>query len=204
MKAPDHAEQQRNRILDAAEQCFIEHGFHAASMANIAETAQMSAGLIYRYFESKNAIILAIIDRQLEERRANIATLHSDEDFLERVAELFDCWLRGDRKFINPTLFLEMSAESSRDPKISQALQAADRTSRSDFTEWLKRRSRSSGEAATEEDCCIRAFILGCFIEGMAVRAVREPNIDAELVAKGLKRVIPYLLSFSSGGDSDG
>ena len=63
------AEAQRERILCAAQKCFIEHGFHAASMANIAETAQMSAGLMYRYFENKNAIVLAIVQRQLDEKR---------------------------------------------------------------------------------------------------------------------------------------
>ena len=51
-------------ILDAAKKCFIEHGFHAASMANIAETAGMSPGLIYRYFENKER------DRARHHRRA--------------------------------------------------------------------------------------------------------------------------------------
>ena len=60
-KAQDRAEMQRNRILDAAQHCVIEHGFHAASMASIADTAGMSAGLIYRYFENKSAIILECI-----------------------------------------------------------------------------------------------------------------------------------------------
>lgn len=50
------AEKQRQRILAAARRCFVERGFHAASMATIADTAEMSQGLIYRYFESKNAI----------------------------------------------------------------------------------------------------------------------------------------------------
>ena len=43
-KAQARAEAQHERILSAAQQCFIEHGFHAASMASIAETAEMSAG----------------------------------------------------------------------------------------------------------------------------------------------------------------
>ncbi|MGD8359415.1 MAG: helix-turn-helix domain-containing protein, partial [Lysobacterales bacterium] len=68
---------QRERILSAAQACFVESGFHAASMANIAETAEMSPGLIYRYFESKNAIILAIIDKQLTVLRRRIRELHS-------------------------------------------------------------------------------------------------------------------------------
>src|SRR5690606_14944113 len=74
------AEAQRSRILNAAQQCFIEHGFHAAGMALISAAAGMSPGLIYRYFENKNAIILAIIERQLDEARADIAALQSGTD----------------------------------------------------------------------------------------------------------------------------
>src|SRR3546814_14252294 len=36
---------QRERILCAAQKCFVEHGFHAASMASIAETAEMRAAI---------------------------------------------------------------------------------------------------------------------------------------------------------------
>src|SRR5690606_21791567 len=63
--AADRADLQRDRILQAAQRCFVEHGFHAASMASIAGTAGVSAGLIYRYFASKNEIIVAIVERQL-------------------------------------------------------------------------------------------------------------------------------------------
>src|SRR3546814_7429913 len=66
---------QRERILCAAQKCFVEHGFHAASMASIAETAEMSAGLIYRYFENKNAIILAIVERRSEEHTSELQSL---------------------------------------------------------------------------------------------------------------------------------
>ena len=40
------ADRQRQRILDAAEKCFIESGFHAATMAHIATTAGISPGLM--------------------------------------------------------------------------------------------------------------------------------------------------------------
>ena len=56
------AEAQRNRILNAAQRCFAERGFHGASMAAIADTAQMSAGLIYRYFDNKSALIHGIVE----------------------------------------------------------------------------------------------------------------------------------------------
>ena len=75
------AVRQRERILDAAEMCFIQSGFHGASMAHIATTAGMSPGLIYRYFDSKSAIVKAIIERHLEsEHYKKIGQLHSAED----------------------------------------------------------------------------------------------------------------------------
>ena len=49
------ADAQRSRILAAAEKCFVQQGFHAASMASIATTAGMSPGLIYRYFPGKHS-----------------------------------------------------------------------------------------------------------------------------------------------------
>src|SRR5271165_1232481 len=89
------AAKQRERILDAAECCFIQHGFHAASMAHIAQTAKMSAGLIYRYFASKAAIVMAIIERHLEsEHHRKIGQLNSAEDISRSLLETFECWRR--------------------------------------------------------------------------------------------------------------
>jgi AcrR family transcriptional regulator len=47
----------RDQIVDAAKLCFRQHGFHAASMAEIAHASQLSVGQIYRYFDNKDAII---------------------------------------------------------------------------------------------------------------------------------------------------
>lgn len=59
------AEAQRERILVAAHRCVIEMGLNLTSVANIAEAAEMSPGLIYRYFESKAEITRAVVQRQL-------------------------------------------------------------------------------------------------------------------------------------------
>ena len=63
MTAPEkpRAEAQRERILAAAQQCFIRRGFHAAGMAAIAEVAGMSPGLIYRYFRDKQEVLFHAI-----------------------------------------------------------------------------------------------------------------------------------------------
>jgi AcrR family transcriptional regulator len=193
------AEAQRNRILNAAEKCFIERGFNAAGMALIAETAAMSPGLIYRYFDSKDAIILAIIERQLRDRRAEIARLQAEADFVGRVLEVFPLWQRAQGSVMNPALLLEMSAEASRNPRIAAALGNADKVTRQDFRGWLRARARAEGRTLPEHELRRRAYALQIFIEGLVIRAVREPdNIDAEL-RDSIRLTVQSLLDFAGG-----
>ncbi len=192
----DRAGLQRNRILDAAQRCFIEHGFHAASMAEISAAAEMSPGLIYRYFANKNAIIPAIICRQLQEARADIAALQSGDDLIPRIVDLFARWKSGDPRVMSPVLFLEMSAESSRDPQIKQALTEAERVRRADFDKWLRQTARDQGHELSDDDARRRVVTLQCFIEGLAVRAVREPDIDPGVLVESLELFLPRLMSF--------
>ncbi|MBA4380729.1 MAG: hypothetical protein C0393_08675 [Anaerolinea sp.] len=51
----------RRAILDAAYNLFIEQGFHATSMRQIAERAGLSLGGIYNHFASKEAIFSELI-----------------------------------------------------------------------------------------------------------------------------------------------
>ncbi|HZS10166.1 MAG TPA: TetR/AcrR family transcriptional regulator [Blastocatellia bacterium] len=47
----------REAILKAALQLFTERGFHGTAMPLVAELAGVGAGTIYRYFESKEALV---------------------------------------------------------------------------------------------------------------------------------------------------
>lgn len=47
----------REAILDAALELFAERGFHGTAVPLIAERAKVGAGTLYRYFESKEAIV---------------------------------------------------------------------------------------------------------------------------------------------------
>lgn len=192
-KAEARIQAQRERILTAAQQCFIGHGFHAASMANIAETAGMSAGLIYRYFEDKNAIILAIVERQLQ-------LLHNEIQLSRRIDladEMVDNYGRScvtDGRGMNAALLLEMSAEATRDPQIAAALDHYDSTLRSALVGWLARARSSGGEAVPIAQAPARALILQCLFEGLKLRETREPDLDRELLARALREFVPLLL----------
>ena len=189
------AEQQRTRILDAALACFVREGFHAASMATIAEAAGMSAGLIYRYFDSKSAIILAIIERQLQDKLANIAKLAEDPDIARRFVDFFVRLRRGDPDMVNPALLLEIGAQATRDPRIGAAVAHSDRAAAEALGDWLRQITRSRGLDLDDAGIRARGLALQCLFDGLAMRAVKDPGLDPALLAAALDAVLPQLLA---------
>jgi AcrR family transcriptional regulator len=57
----------RVAIMKAALELVAEQGFHGAPMAMVAEMAGVGSGTIYRYFESKDVLIIATF-ADLEQR----------------------------------------------------------------------------------------------------------------------------------------
>jgi AcrR family transcriptional regulator len=50
-------------LLDAAASCFVEKGYDAATMTEIAASSGASIGSLYQFFPTKEALALALIDR---------------------------------------------------------------------------------------------------------------------------------------------
>lgn len=194
-RAGPRAEAQRERILCAAQKCFIEHGFHAASMASIAATAEMSAGLMYRYFENKSAIVLAIIGRQLHEGRRQVAQLRTSSDLAADLLDVFERWRARDPGMMNAALFLEMNAEATRDPQIAEALRASDEAIRQDLEALMSRDRAEGGLGLPAATVATRAFILQCFVKGLAVSAVRQPDHDHAALKVAIDAQVGQLLS---------
>lgn len=195
LKQTERAQAQCERILCAAQKCFIEHGFHAAGMALIAETAEMSPGLIYRYFPSKTAIILAIVERQLQNARTDIHALRHAPDIAAAAYDAFDCWRRADPRLMNAALFLEMSAEASRNPELAAAIATSDAEIRKEIAHWLQAPIEEGGKGLPPELATLRGIAMQCFMEGLAIRALREPAIDPVILQAAIKEFIDNLTS---------
>jgi len=62
-----HRDARRDQILSAARRCFLRDGFHATSMQDLFGESGLSAGAVYRYFASKDDVILAIAEDNMHE-----------------------------------------------------------------------------------------------------------------------------------------
>jgi AcrR family transcriptional regulator len=61
-RTPKVVEDRREQIIDAAIRVFSQKGFSRATNKDIAREAGITPGLIYHYFESKEAVLKAIIE----------------------------------------------------------------------------------------------------------------------------------------------
>lgn len=50
----------RERILEAAQQLFAEHGFDATTTRDIAQAAEIATGTLFNYFATKEAIVASL------------------------------------------------------------------------------------------------------------------------------------------------
>ncbi|MDP1790989.1 MAG: TetR/AcrR family transcriptional regulator [Methylibium sp.] len=186
-----HAEVRRRQILDAAAEVFRRRGFHAASMAEIAKTFGMSAGHIYNYFDSKEAIIEAIVARDIDEFLALTAQMQGEADLRHEMVERVD---EGTDRRLDPdhaSLQLEIVAEASRNPKIADMVQRADTTVRRRLIELVRAAARG---AVDEVDLVVRAELLLALFEGLMIRTLRQPEIDRPALKRGLRDAVRHLI----------
>lgn len=93
IKKQRRPDERPDEILDAATLVFANQGFDAARMDEIAEHAGLSKGALYLYFKSKDAILIAIIDR-FATRNAARAFDEAERIFREDPAKAMEQVLR--------------------------------------------------------------------------------------------------------------
>ena len=145
----DRAAQRRHQVLDAAAICFRNHGFHGASMAQISKTAGMSPGHIYHYFDSKEAIIAAIVDRDLEEMMEWTEIFYSSDDILQSMVDGVTCGVEANTNPECAALMLEIMAESARNPQIAATVQKSNQIARQRLNDLLIKEIKDLKEKVT-------------------------------------------------------
>jgi AcrR family transcriptional regulator len=82
--------QVRQRLLDAAAEVLVTHGYGAASVDTITAAAGLSRGALYSNFADKEDLYLTLLDELERAQVAVLAELHEDDlsidEFLARVA----------------------------------------------------------------------------------------------------------------------
>ena len=169
--------ERRNRILDAAERCFVRSGFHRTTMQDVAAEAGMSPGNLYRYFPSKDAIVAGLSERDRARVAKDFDTFDTG-DFMKSFAQL------GRKHFEDEPreraiLCLEIWAEATRNPAFADISEAFDEDIYGRMT-TLFRHAQAKGVIAADVDPDSLAFLVSTLADGLFVRRAISPRFDAE------------------------
>lgn len=79
----------REAILDVAAQSFLEQGYAGTTMSAIAATLGGSKGTLWSYFESKDVLFAAVIERVTDAFRAQLSLILKPDDGVEAALRRF-------------------------------------------------------------------------------------------------------------------
>lgn len=129
----------RTQILDAALVCFAKRGFHQASMHDISSEAGISVGLIYRYFQNKDAVISAMADRHKEEIHEILERARQASGLLESLEILFTahCCEKGAQ--VTSAFVVDLFAEASRNSRVAELVRDVCDTTMAGVTDLIAR-----------------------------------------------------------------
>ena len=166
----------RDQILKAAMVCFAKRGFHQTSMHDISAEAGISVGLIYRYFENKEAVISAMADRHKNEIHEVMERARQAPTLLESLEILFTAHCCEDSPQIQSAFVVDLYAEASRNPQLADLVRDVLQTAMDAVTELISQSTESRDAVAHGLTPTEMSELIFAVARGMLMRDVLQPQ----------------------------
>ena len=85
--------ERRALIVDAAGRLFGERGYDGARLDEIAAAAGVTKPIVYRHFDSKRDLYLALLDRHRDDLAGFVASMPADGTREQRLRAVLEIWL---------------------------------------------------------------------------------------------------------------
>jgi AcrR family transcriptional regulator len=191
------SDQTKERIVDAAYQALVKHGYHATSMKDIAAEAGVAPGLAHYYFETKEDLLVAAIEHGCEPLirawdQAGISLdgpLPEDADpmaFARMAFELAKVELRTYRGLF--LLTFDMFGVGLHNPRIASAVRDFIEERRAFVARITRGVIAGMAEPPDASAEAIAAAVWGS-LHGIYLQAVMDPEFDAEAAIDALSEM---------------
>jgi TetR/AcrR family transcriptional regulator, repressor for uid operon len=163
----------RTQILDAALVCFAKRGFHQASMHDISAEAGISVGLIYRYFENKDAVISAMADQHKQKIQKVLEDARQAPSLLESLEILFTAHCCENEQRVTSAFVVDLFAEASRNPRVAELVRDVCETTMNGVTDLIERSPEGKASNLMPRELAELIFAVS---DGMLMRDVLLPD----------------------------
>ena len=199
---PETQQARREHILGAAERCIANTGFHRTTMQDICREAAISPGALYVYFDSKEALIAGISERDRQEFAERLEALAGAPDFMQALRAL------GAQYFLeNATkdhrMSIDIGLEATRNPRVGEIFRRFDRYIVDSF-QTLFNELKQAGRIAPTLDIptTVKAFMV--VADGMFWRRAVDRDFDVERMLPAVLMLIEALLNPRPCGPDQG
>ncbi|NCG18542.1 MAG: TetR family transcriptional regulator, partial [Rhodobacterales bacterium] len=192
--------ERRGQILRSARSVFIEKGFVAARVEDVAKRAGLSKGAVYFYFSSKRDLFLSLVREEHEQTYSFLDS--ADDDGRPGAIKLIDLGQKYLDYFAGlkspPRFFLMMCEQGIRDEEIREECQAVHQRFVDAATRVLAQ-GMSEG-TFRQGDPIAAAQLLKAMIDGMAGQSAIGIRPDRErLLGDGLNLILRGILAPTDG-----
>jgi AcrR family transcriptional regulator len=193
--------QTRRRLLDAATRVFARRGYQQATLEEIAKEAGFTIGAVYSNFSGKEELFLALADKEVEQRVAEIravadAAERGDQPGVE-AAEQFRRFLDNDPDW--PLLFYEFWSFGVRNPKTREEFAKRRQAVRDALAETLERVAAQLGFQLRFPAPAL-ATAISATLNGLAFERAADPDaIPEEVFAEFISAILACSVAAPTG-----
>jgi AcrR family transcriptional regulator len=183
----------RQHILDSAARCFARSGFHRTTMQDICREAAISPGAIYVYFDSKEALIAGLCERDRADFAVRFQALSEAPDTLDALRQL------GEHYFVEEAahkrlLAVEIGVEATRNARVGEIFGSVDGHCRASFQQ-LFQRLKDEGRINPQLEIETLAKVFMIIGDGMFWRRAIDPQFDAKAILPAILDLIGHLMA---------
>jgi TetR/AcrR family transcriptional repressor of uid operon len=176
----------RAEILEAAGRLFAERGFHVTSTRDICVAVGMSAGNLYHWFPSKQAIIAELLRADAATHLARIDALGDIEDLNASAPDAILGFV-GAATTDEVSRLLEGYATVLIDPELAPIVRGTDAATRERLASLV------AGAGAADPDAV--AVVLVALVDGLLARRALEPGRDLAALRPAIAAVTQALFA---------
>lgn len=171
-------EHTRRALIEAAADVFARRGFHGASLDEIAETAGFTRGAIYKHFDDKEDLFLAV-NEHFNERtlQAFAEEIAQRPELRWNVPALASIWRRtaNESPNLDAALGLEFRLFELRNPAVRERSRAQRRRTRELVARYIEDQSAAMG-VSLEIPAATLAHVLLAGADGLSQDAAVDPG----------------------------
>lgn len=195
-----YLETRRQHILDAAITCFARRGFHQSTMEEIGQEAGLSPGVAYRYFDSKEDIILATIQDSVDRSGRFFASEADEDDSLLVFEQIIDDHLQQleqPGRDIYYKVRVQLWAEALQNPRVAEKARLLRQEGLEQFASLI-RKGQDRGQINPNLDALAVSLAFSACHDGFILHWLADPDVDIWQYRAALMAMVQGLFNHSS------